>query len=108
MTNFHALELSLQTIQSLRQALARLRSADPDLARKMRRALASVPLNLSEGRRRAGRDRHHHWRIALGSLDEARTALRVAEALGYLSLRSLEQPLELLDRVAAMIWRLLN
>jgi four helix bundle protein len=105
MTKFQALELSIDTMRSLRHPLARLQSRDPDLARQTRKALTSVPLNLSEGRRRTGRDRRYHWRVALGSLDETRTALRVAEALGYLSDGS---PLELLDRVAAMIWRLLR
>ena len=108
MTNFQALELSIETVRCLRGQLNRLRSTDPDLARQMRKALTSVPLNLSEGRRRSGRDRRHHWRIALGSLDETRTSLRVAEALGYLSPGSLNRPLELLDRLAAMIWRLLH
>ena len=74
----------------------------------MRKALVSVPLNLSEGRRRTGKDRLHHWRIALGSLDETTTSLRVAEALGYLNALSLKEPLALLDRLAAMIWRLLH
>jgi four helix bundle protein len=106
MTNFHALELSLQAVRSLRDHLARIRSADPDLARQMRRALVSVALNLSEGRRRSGRDRRHHFRIALGSLDETHTSLRVAEALGYLNLRAIQEPLTLLDRLAAILWRL--
>jgi four helix bundle protein len=108
MTKFQALELSIDTVRSLRVSLTRLQSRDPDLARQTRRALTSLPLNLSEGRRRTGRDRRYHWRVALGSLDEARTALRVAEALGYVSERSLQEPLQLLDRVAAMIWRLLQ
>jgi four helix bundle protein len=108
MSNFHTLELSLQAVRSMRDQLTRLRSTDPDLARQFRKALISVPLNLSEGRRRTGRDRLHHWRIALGSLDEARTSLRVAEALGYLSEHSINHPLGLLDRLAAMIWRLLH
>ena len=107
MTNFQTLELSIEAVRSLRDQLARVRSADPDLARQMRKALTSVPLNLSEGRRRSGRDRRHHWRIALGSLDEATNSLRVAEALGYLPRSSLQRPLEILDRLAAMIWRLL-
>lgn len=108
MSQFQALEISLEAVRSMRDQLTRLRSTDPDLARQFRKALTSVPLNLSEGRRRTGRDRRHHWRIALGSLDEARTSLRVAEALGYLSEQSISRPLELLDRLAAMIWRLLH
>ncbi|MBN1441272.1 MAG: four helix bundle protein [Planctomycetes bacterium] len=106
MTNFHALELSIQTARSLRGCLTRLQARDPDLARQTRRALTSVALNLAEGRRRAGKDRCHHWRIALGSVEEVRTALRVAEALGYLDEPAVLGPCGLLDRLAAMIWRL--
>ena len=108
MTNFQALESSIDMIRSLRTPLGRIRRQDPDLARQLRRALASVPLNLSEGRRRAGRDRTHHWRIACGSLDEARTALRVAEALGYLRLDGMRESLELIDRVAGLTWGLVH
>ena len=62
--------LSLEIIRSLKEPLAQLESVNPDLARQLRRAAVSVSLNLSEGRRRVGKDRRHHWRIALGSLDE--------------------------------------
>ena len=108
MTHFQALEVSIETIRSLRSALRRIRTVDADLARQLRRALSSVSLNLSEGRQRTGRDRTHHWRIALGSLEEARTALRVAEAFGYLKLNSLRESLTLMDRTAAMVWKLVH
>src|SRR5580700_5654825 len=39
------------------------------------RALASVPLNIAEAKGRAGRDRLHHFRTALGSLRELGAAL---------------------------------
>ena len=54
-------------IRSLRQAVTRLQTRDGDLAKQLRRAASSVPLNLGEGRRRAGKDRLHLWRIAGGS-----------------------------------------
>jgi hypothetical protein len=38
--------------------------------------------------------------------DETRTCLRVAEALGILELQEIQAPLELIDRVLAMLWRL--
>jgi hypothetical protein len=40
-----------------------------------------VALNLDEGRRRAGQDRLHHFRVALGSAAELDTALRLALGL---------------------------
>jgi four helix bundle protein len=106
MTRFHALEVSLELVRSLRGVLAKLRTRSRKLSGQLEDALISVPLNIGEGRRRAGRDRLHHWRIAAGSAEETRTCLRVAEALGILEWQELEAPLELIDRVLAMLWRL--
>jgi len=62
-------------------------------------------LNLAEGRQRVGRDRLNHWRIASGSADEVRAALRLAAALGDLDSERRAKSFHLLDRVAAMLWR---
>jgi four helix bundle protein len=88
--------------------LRKIRAQDPRLAEQLRAAASSVTLNLGEGRRRTGRDRLHHWRIAAGSAEETLTCLRVAEAWGYLAASDLEKPLRLVDRVLAMLWRLTN
>jgi four helix bundle protein len=106
MTKFIALELSLDVIRALRSALLRLKEADSDLARQLRRALASAALNLGEGRRRRGADRKYHYSVAAGSADESVTCLRVAEAFGYLALAEVEDALAILDRVLAILWRL--
>ena len=47
--SFHALELSIEVIRELKDPLRRLCRHDRDLSRQLRRALSSVPLNLSEG-----------------------------------------------------------
>ena len=44
--------------------------------------------------------------LPAGSADEVRAALRVAEAFGYLEPAAIEEPLQLVDRVLAMLWRL--
>jgi four helix bundle protein len=103
---FDAFEVSLQLIASLRAPLSRLQTHDADLAGQLRRAASSVPLNLSEGRRRIGKDRLHLWRVAAGSADEARAALRVAQAWGYVEDAVIQEPLALLDRLLAMLWRM--
>ena len=72
----------------------------------MKKAAASIALNLREGRRRVGKDRTHLWRVAAGSADEVQAALLVAEAFGYVDQASLKRPLELADRVLAMLWRM--
>jgi four helix bundle protein len=103
---FEALEVSLQLARSLRLPVLRLRRRDRSLSDQIRRAASSLPLNLAEGRKRSGGDRAHHWRIAAGSAEELRTALRVAIAWGDLEDQQVSEALELLDRVLAMLWRL--
>jgi len=103
---FDALEVALQMVASLRSPLQALSVRDPDLHRQVRRAAASVTLNLAEGRKRAGGDRRHLWRVAAGSADEVRAALQTAVALGDVREEDLEESLGLLDRVSAMCWRL--
>jgi four helix bundle protein len=103
---FETLELSIDLIYKLRQPVARLRTKDAELSSQIRAAASSVALNLAEGRKRTGKDRLHHWRIAAGSADEVRTALRVALAWGDLEEPDAAGALGLLDRVLAMLWRL--
>ena len=104
--SLQAFDVSLELIRSLERPLASLDRRDGDLARQLRRAAASVSLNLSEGSRRQGKDRIHLWRIAAGSADEVAASLRVAEAFGYLQATASAQSLAICDRVLAMIWRL--
>lgn len=103
---FDAYDVSLELVRALRAPLANLRTHDANLENQIRRAASSIALNLAEGRRRTGKDRAHFFRIAAGSADEVRAALHVAEAWGYADHDQLERPLELLDRVLAMTWRL--
>jgi four helix bundle protein len=106
LVNFHALNHSLDAIRHLRQPLGIITQRDPDLARQLRRAAASVALNLSEGLARTGRDRIHLWRVAQGSANEAVACLRVAEAWGHLDDGAAAPALALYDRVLAILWRL--
>jgi four helix bundle protein len=86
--------------------VALLRNRDRDLSQQIRGAASSISLNLSEGRRRSGADRLHSWRIAAGSADEVRAALRVAVAWGDVEDRDVARALDILDRVLAMLWRM--
>ncbi len=103
---FQAFEIALDAIAQLPQPLATIAQRDPDLARQIRRAAASMALNLSEGCRRQGRDRLHLWRVAAGSADEVVAALRVARAFRIVSADAVAPVLERCDRVLAITWTL--
>ena len=103
---FDALEVSLDVIRSLRLPLRRIRRHDGRLDQQIRSAASSIALNLSEGTRRVGKDQKHLWRIAAGSAEEVRAALRVAQAWGDLGADEVAVTLELLDRVLAMLRRM--
>jgi four helix bundle protein len=81
---FLAYSLSVELVRRLREPFAVIRRYDSNLARQATRAMTSVPLNVAEGNGRVGRDRLHHFRIALGSLREVGAALEVAVAVGWL------------------------
>lgn len=53
---------------------------DADLARQLRQALSSVTPNIAEGAAQIGGRRRSHYAIALGSANEARSALMTATA----------------------------
>lgn len=103
---FDALEVAIQLCAALRTPLQRLRQHDRDLCDQARRAANGVALQLAESRRRVGKDRLHLARVAAGSAHELATALRLAQAWGYLDAPLLTQPTALLDRLQAMLWRL--
>ena len=103
---FHALELALGILALLRKLLPSIRRHDSRLANQIRDAGSSIALNLGEGNRRAGRDRAHLWRIASGSAEEVRSALRVAVAWGYLSEKTVADALKRVDHLQAILWKL--
>jgi four helix bundle protein len=75
--------VALELVRSLKPAVAEFQRRDPDLARQFRKALTSVPLNLSEGSYNRGRNRYARYHTAAGSLREALACLEVGAALGY-------------------------
>jgi four helix bundle protein len=103
---FDAFDVALDLVRSLKEPIAKIAAHDPALADQLRRARSSVPLNLREGRRRAGRDRLHHWRVAAGSADEIVGALLVGEALDYVTRDDIAASLGFADRVLAMCWQM--
>ena len=71
-------------LERLHVDIAIIERHDGDLARQLRRASASVVLNIAEGSYARGRNRKALYNVALGSAKEVRACLDVASAFRYL------------------------
>jgi len=76
--------VTVETLRELRPVMERIEKKDSDLGRQLRRAAASVALNLSEGMGSRGKLRQVRYHTALGSARETLACLEVAVAFGYL------------------------
>jgi four helix bundle protein len=74
----------LDLVATVRPLVRELERRDSDLARQCRKALASAPLNMSEGSYNRGKNRLARYHTSLGSLREVLACFEVAAALGYL------------------------
>jgi four helix bundle protein len=77
-------EVVLALVAEVRPLILEIERRDGDLARQLRRALASGPLNVAEGSYSQGGNRAARYHNAAGSLREALSCLEVSVALGYL------------------------
>lgn len=75
--------IAVEMVRQLREPLGHIEAADRDLGRQLRRAAASVVLNMAEGSGSSGGTRRERYRSALGSLREVEWALEVAVAFAY-------------------------
>jgi four helix bundle protein len=103
---FEALEMSLIVLERLGPIEKKVRQKRKSLADEMGRAGESIPLNLSEGHKRAGLDRADLFRRAEGSSGELTTCLRIARLRELITQGELDWVDEPLDRVRAMLWKL--
>ena len=95
-------ETMISAIAGLRPVLEQIEGHDRDLARQLRRAAASVALNISEGSGSSGGTRRERYRNALGSARETGSCLQVAMAFGYVEHLDASL-LDALDRVRATL-----
>ncbi len=95
----------LGLLRDLRSLIAGIERRDVDLGRQLRRAAASVALNMAEGSGNAGGTRRQRYLSALGSAREVGACLDVADALGYVAVdaalaRRLDSVVRVLVRLA--------
>jgi len=75
----------LETIVMLRVEMEAIGRKDRDLENQLRRAAASIALNVSEGSCSQGRNVRARFHTALGSAQETLACVEVAVALGYIT-----------------------
>ena len=96
---------SLLMLERLTIEIAAIERHDADLARQLRRASASVTLNIAEGSYARGRNRKALYSVALGSAKEVRACLDVAKAFRYLAVVD-ESIAAKLNVICAVLYRL--
>ena len=94
----------LEVVRLMKDVLVEVERRDADLARQMRRAAASVALNIAEANGSRGGNRRVRFSTALGSMRETLAGLQVAGAFGYVEV---EQDLpRKIDRICAALYSL--
>jgi len=99
--------VAIEMVREVRPLMERIGKRDSNLADQLRRAAASVPLNLHEGAYSQGGNVRARFHNALGSAAEVRACLDVAEALGYVE--QVDPVLrDTIDHVVATLHRLVR
>jgi four helix bundle protein len=103
---FQVAELSFELIEELRPLVSRVRARDRALADPLMRAASSIALNIEEGRGSDSGNQRARFFTASGSAKETRAALCVAVGWRHIQAVEAEGARQLLDRIAAMLWKL--
>jgi four helix bundle protein len=96
-------EHALAVVALARPLVEAVQRKDRDLASQLRRATSSIALNLSEGFGAAAGNARLRFESALGSLNEAKTAIRVAVAWGYFTNQAAQPTLDELNALGGRI-----
>jgi four helix bundle protein len=101
-----SLEHALTIISLLKPLVESISRKDRELASQLRRAANSIPLNIAEGLGTEAGNARLRFETARGSLYEARAALRVAIAWGYISADSAHAVLSSMDVLGGRVYGL--
>jgi four helix bundle protein len=95
----------LEMIAEVAGVAEQIERRDGDLARQMRRAAASVALNMAEGMGNAAGHKRQRYQTALGSAREVMACVDVAQAMRYIG--GVEpKTIDRMDHVVATLTRL--
>jgi four helix bundle protein len=101
-------DTALEMVRGVSAVARRVERVDPDLARQMRRACTSVPLNLAEGMHSQGRNRSARLYNSMGSAKETLACLDVSAAAGYVDEQEVAGERDRIDRIVATLYRLIH
>ena len=107
-SKFQALDIATRACAACIDLSGHIQNPFGDVVSQLTRAALSIPLNLTEGAGRQGRDRKHFYRIAYGSARECMKIVEILMNLDRVDPKQAQRCLDLLDRVGAMCWRLTN
>ena len=77
-------DVSLEVVRKLVPIVAEIERRDGDLAKQLKRARSSIPLNIAEGSHARGARRNLHYGYAKGSAQESIAILETAVASQYI------------------------
>ena len=97
-------DVSLVVVARLVPLVAAIDRHDPDLARQLRKARSSMPLNIGEGSHARGSKRNLHYSYAKGSAQESIAILETTVASQHIK----EAPPELVEMPRRIIGTLHN
>ena len=95
--------VSLEVVKKLVPVVAEIDRKDADLARQLRKARSSIPLNVSEGSHARGARRNLHYGYAKGSAQECIGILETAVASQYIK-RAPEDVVAMLRQIIGTLY----
>jgi four helix bundle protein len=99
---------AISVVELSRPLVEAVQRRDRDLASQLRRAISSIALNVAEGFGCAGGNRRLRFESALGSLNEAQAAIRVAVAWGYFTQGAANAAVESMNSLGGRIFGLVR
>ena len=97
-------DVAQEVVRRLVPVVTELERKDPDLARQLKKARSSIPLNIGEGSHAQGARRNLHYGYAKGSAQESIAILETALAAQYIK----AVPADVLDMLRRIVGTLYN